>query len=275
MKWRCEWCGKPHEENEPPCDSCGHGSFEEAIVQEPDIETVDTGTQYIWICADCGRQHMRNNPPCSRCGGPDLEQTEQEYAGIEDELDAPSWLEVAKPYLPAFAVVGLVIVLFAAGIVPLSVVPGIGSPTPPDAPGEASTAGDLDLALVESEVHDRLEGERAAGDGREYDDGLAGFAAYLNAVLVVEEYTDDDPGSPPPLGEFDPACTGDTALVEPLWTVAEPIDAYDDEAALADDVAAALLASEFGEGVLTGYGAEGLDVHVGPGGNVHVVYAAC
>ena len=73
MEWRCEWCGKPHEENDPPCDECGHGSFERAVVPtgpEGDGETL------LWICPECGREHVRNNPPCSRCGNMTLEAHE-------------------------------------------------------------------------------------------------------------------------------------------------------------------------------------------------------
>ena len=80
MEWRCEWCGKPHEENDPPCDACGHGSFERAVVPtgpEGDGETL------LWICPECGREHVRNNPPCSRCGNMNLEAHE----GYPEELE--------------------------------------------------------------------------------------------------------------------------------------------------------------------------------------------
>ena len=66
MDWRCEWCEKPHEENDPPCDNCGHGSFEKAV-RQVNHEVVPGGT--VWVCQDCGRSHQRNSPPCKRCGG--------------------------------------------------------------------------------------------------------------------------------------------------------------------------------------------------------------
>jgi len=74
MKWRCEWCGKPHERNDPPCEECGHHSFEKAVVPAaPERE----GAPTVWACTACGREHPRNNPPCSRCGNMALEQREQ------------------------------------------------------------------------------------------------------------------------------------------------------------------------------------------------------
>jgi len=76
MKWRCEWCGKPHEENDPPCDNCGHGSFEEAVVRgAPDGDSENS--TIVWVCTDCGREHTKNSPPCSRCGNAKLERTEK------------------------------------------------------------------------------------------------------------------------------------------------------------------------------------------------------
>ncbi|PSP81397.1 hypothetical protein BRC81_00080 [Halobacteriales archaeon QS_1_68_20] len=84
MKWRCEGCGKPHERNDPPCDNCGHHSFEKAVVPlGPDGE----GGPLVWVCTECGREHPRNSPPCSRCGNTTLEKREQT---VEDPLDGPN-----------------------------------------------------------------------------------------------------------------------------------------------------------------------------------------
>jgi ribosomal protein L40E len=80
MEWRCEWCGKPHEENDPPCDNCGHGQFERAVVPAgPEGD----GGPLVWVCTECGREHPRNNPPCSRCGGMDLEKQRQDDVPVE------------------------------------------------------------------------------------------------------------------------------------------------------------------------------------------------
>ncbi|MXV64354.1 hypothetical protein GS429_20240 [Natronorubrum sp. JWXQ-INN-674] len=277
MKWRCTWCGKPHEENDPPCDNCGHNKFEKAIVREGEGEqepgtgddtaagTVDTGTQYMWVCDDCGRQHMRNNPPCSRCGSHDLEKIEQRYDDIDRELETPSWFEVAKPYTPIFVVIGLVVALFATGIIPLSVLPGLGEPSPPDAPGEGTEAAGIDLEATESAVHDRLEAERDVS--RTYDDGLAAYAEYLNRALIAIEYEDADPEGVEP-GDFGVDCQDE--LLHGQLPVTLTITDYDDEGALADDVVDSLRESTGG----SEFGGEGLDLHV-VDGSVYVFYAAC
>lgn len=76
MEWRCEWCGKPHEADDPPCDNCGHGSFERAVAP---VAPEGEGGPTVWVCTECGRDHPRNTPPCSRCGAMTLEQDEQTY----------------------------------------------------------------------------------------------------------------------------------------------------------------------------------------------------
>ncbi|RQG89818.1 hypothetical protein EA462_07305 [Natrarchaeobius halalkaliphilus] len=280
MKWRCTWCGKPHEENDPPCDECGHNAFERAVVRagkEPrnsPARTVDTGTPYVWRCSNCGRDHVKNNPPCSRCGNPELEKTEQTYADVDRDLETPSWLEVAKPYMPIFAVIGIVAVLFATGIVSPTIIPGIGSPAPPDAPGEGTQAAGIDLEVTANEVHERLESERAtSGEPREYDGALAAYAEYQNRAFVSVEYEDERPGLADP-GEFGADCHGEP-IGGQLSLDGPTIQEYADEADLADDITDRLLVSSIGDDVRDGYDGEGIDVHVGPGGDVYVYYATC
>lgn len=85
MEWRCEWCGKPHEEDDPPCDNCGHGSFEKAIVARPDLAADgDPETMTVWVCTNCGRHHPKHSPPCSRCNNAEL--TKEEVRVDEDAL---------------------------------------------------------------------------------------------------------------------------------------------------------------------------------------------
>ncbi len=72
MEWRCEWCGKPHEEDDPPCDNCGHGKFEKAIVQQAAGTRDDPDSMTVWVCTECGRNHQKNSPPCSRCNNATL-----------------------------------------------------------------------------------------------------------------------------------------------------------------------------------------------------------
>lgn len=274
MKWRCEWCHKPHESDDPPCDSCGHGRFERAIV--PEYETVDTGTTYVWACPNCGREHVKNTPPCSRCGEPALEKVEQRYEDVERDLDVPSYLEVAKPYLPIVLAFAVVAALVATGVVSLSWLPGVGQPSAPDAPGESEVAAGIDLGDVEREVHVRLDRVRAdAGEDRTYGDGLAALATYRNAQLVDAHYDDAPPDDPPDVESFDLSCS-EPLVGAPLESFDASIEGYDDEGELAADIADALDGA-FGETVRTGYDAEGLDVHVGPGPDrtVFVFYAAC
>ncbi|ELZ17587.1 hypothetical protein [Natrinema limicola] len=286
MKWRCTWCGKPHAENDPPCDNCGHNTFEKAVVRADETRegqgaaagddtdgepipsgTVDTGPDYVWACTNCGREHVRNSPPCSRCGNPDLEKVEQTYEGLERDLETSSWLAVAKPYLPVLAVIGIVIALFATGIIPPSILPGIGPPSPPDAPGEGSEAAGIDLEATERAVHDRLEADRNQSESRTYDAGLADYAEYMNRAFVVVEYEESRP-EPVEASDFGTNCQREPYAGRLPGTLS--IADYDDEAALADDVVTAL-SEETGD---SDFDREGLDLHV-VDGSVYVFYAAC
>ncbi|RKD97103.1 hypothetical protein [Halopiger aswanensis] len=295
MKWRCTWCGKPHAENDPPCDECGHNVFEKAVVRADEDSsnanggagtsgapdeldgatpgTVDTGTQYVWRCPNCGRDHVRNNPPCSRCGNPDLEQTEQTYDEIDRELETPSWLELAKPYAPILVVIGLVVALFATGIVPPSVLPGIGPPSPPDAPGNGSQAGGIDLDRTAELVHEELETDRGAADSRTYDADLAAFAEYWNRALIASDYGDANPEPADP-DAFGVDCAAEDVVAVQLPQLEEDIDGYDDESDLAAEIADALrpTADSGSSGDLS---AEGLDLHVTDDGEIHGFYATC
>ncbi|SEW32554.1 hypothetical protein [Natrinema salifodinae] len=299
MKWRCAWCGKPHAENEPPCDECGHNAFEKAVVRASDANatdgdsgsgpesstgaettgtstgtgTVDTGPDYVWTCPNCGREHVRNTPPCSRCGNPDLERVEQTYDGLERDLTAPTWFEVAKPYLPILAAIGLVIALFATGIVSPSILPGIGSPSPPDAPGDGDQKAGIDLEIAAAEIHERLDEERDESAARAYDDGLAAYAEYQNRAYVAVEFDDAEPDAADP-GDFDHDCS-EPPVDAPMIVSDLSVEDYPDEAAFADDVATALLSSRFGDEVRSGFDAEGIDVHVAPNDDLYVFYAAC
>ncbi|MDF9746671.1 hypothetical protein [Natrinema salsiterrestre] len=286
MKWRCTRCGKPHAEDDPPCDECGHNAFEKAIVRVDDREaqsdagsesipsgTVETGPAFVWACTNCGREHVRNTPPCSRCGNPDLERIEQTYEGLERDLDTPTWFEVSKPYLPVFAGIAVVIALFATGIVPPSILPGIGPPSPPDAPGEGIEAGGLDLGDTEALIHQRLEDEREPSESRTYDDGLAAYAEYRNRYLVASEFADEAPEGANP-DAFDHQC-GDTRPQEGLAVLSGvSVGEYGDEEEFADDIVAELL-SRYDDGIRTGFDREGVDVHVAPNGDIYVFYATC
>ncbi|WP_226006467.1 hypothetical protein [Natrinema salinisoli] len=286
MKWRCTRCGKPHAENDPPCDECGHNAFEKAIVRVDEIDaqsdtgsepipsgTVETGPEYVWACTNCGREHVRNTPPCSRCGNPDLDRVERTYEGLERDLATPSWFEVAKPYLPVFAGIAIVIALFATGIVSPSILPGIGQPSPPDAPGNGSVEAGIDLEATERAIHDRLEEEREPSESRTYGTGLAAYAEYQNRLRVLSDFANETPDEPNS-DAFDHRC-GDTRPQEgPAVVTGVSVEDYPDEAELADGVVAELL-SIYSDGIRTGFDAEGVDVHVAPNGDIYVFYATC
>ncbi|KDE58702.1 hypothetical protein EL22_03040 [Halostagnicola sp. A56] len=282
MTWRCAWCGKPHESDDPPCERCGYNSFNRADDAAGEGGHGDTSPTYVWACTNCGREHVRNSPPCARCGNHTLERTEQTFNESDPDLAGASWLEVAKPYSPFIAVFVIVVALFATGIVPPSVIPGIGT----DIPGEATEANGIDLEETALLVHDRLADERAAaaetetgsgtdgGASLEYDEGLEAFATAENQRLVVSAYTDDDGGDRTDLSAFDLPCESEPQGIQIL--AQDSIDAYDTEAALADDLAERLLEALDSQGIEQGdHDADGIDVHVGPDGAILAVYVAC
>ncbi|WP_252718807.1 hypothetical protein [Haloarcula sp. CBA1122] len=153
MKWRCEWCGKPHEEDDPPCDNCGHGSFEEAVTQVNEA-VVEGGPR--WVCLDCGRQHQKNSPPCKRCGGSNFER--RTGPPEDDPLDEiqTGWLDVLETkYAIGYAAVALLLGLIVLAAVGGITLPGFAAETPTGPPSIASPAGSGDtvdsLSLAEVE----------------------------------------------------------------------------------------------------------------------------
>jgi rRNA maturation endonuclease Nob1 len=108
MKWRCEWCGKPHERNAPPCDNCGHHSLERAVVPKAPEEGQE---EYVWVCPECGRDHPRNSPPCSRCGNMQLEQRPLDYLDPGD-VGGGDWTDAVEWWHGALAVTALVLAFY-------------------------------------------------------------------------------------------------------------------------------------------------------------------
>lgn len=274
MKWRCTWCGKPHGEDDPPCDDCGHNAFEKAVVREGDAEsaaasadTIDTGPSYVWACSECGRDHVKHNPPCSRCGHPTLEKTEQTYDDVETDLETPGWLATAKPYTPILAVVIVVGALFATGIVSPAMLSGASEPTPPDAPGSGTQAAGIDLEETESLIHDRLEADR--GEPRTYNDGLAAYAEYHNRGHVAVKY-DDAEVKRVSLNDFGVECRG--AVDEGSLPYSLSLENHDDESELAAAIVEVMRLSDIATD--TRFETEGMDLHA-IGDSVYVYYAAC
>jgi hypothetical protein len=165
MEWRCEWCGKPHEENDPPCDNCGHGSFEEAVVRRTDLaEEGDREATLVWVCTDCGREHPKHAPPCSRCGNPSLEKQKQRVD--ESELNAPGYLDLVTPrYLAALGVTLLVAGVVVLGLTGVVDLPGFDQGGVPDVdgvPGNATAADGVAITDVESAYVAALNDKREA-----------------------------------------------------------------------------------------------------------------
>jgi hypothetical protein len=296
VKWRCEWCGKPHAENDPPCDNCGHSEFEKAVVPaapEGD-ETTSDAYGYVWVCTECGNDHPKNTPPCDRCGHDTFERQEIEFdedevmnemLGGSETSSTPSadvgYLDVldAKLVVAFIAVVGLVVVigLGTVGIVDLSRY-GIG-PSPGPVPGNATTAGSLSLAEVEAAYVSELNERRADGgfDELTRDDQIADAARFANQQRVRAAYGDGSPANEEEIGSrIGDACGGRILVDE--FEVETDLDtdstAFESERALAR----ALLDASGRSGgafVEPDRGRTGVDVHVAPDGTVYVLQYAC
>ncbi|MFT4881255.1 MAG: ribosomal protein L37E [Natronomonas sp.] len=190
MEWRCEWCGKPHDEDDPPCDNCGHGSFERAVVPVANAEESLGSEAKVWVCTACGREHTKHSPPCSRCGNGKLERQRQEVD--EDELAVPGYVDLITPRY----VLGAVVVLALAGVFVLGTtglvdVPGFGGGVPgvSDVPGDAEAAGNVSFGDAEQAYLSRLNDARGAASvstlSRSGD--LDSVAAFLNQKRVKDE----------------------------------------------------------------------------------------
>jgi len=271
VRWRCPRCGREYAADDPPCETCGHGTFEPI---EEGAKSPFGGDSLVWVCPNCGREHVKHSPPCSRCGNHTLEKRDTGDVDLSEELSAPGYLSVGKPYILGVVVVLAVVALALGGVLPI---PGLsGPPAPPDAPGDADRSGGLELDAVEAELHDRFNAERVADGGTERTrgDGLDAFAEYATRHYVAERYDPDYDGSVPEFGAFDPRCSR-----SPTFVIGDPeVDpgAAGEEAAFADALADRLLSGGEFTGAVLGEGeSEGIDVHVGPDGTVFVGYIGC
>jgi len=279
MDWRCEWCEKPHEENDPPCDNCGHGTFVEAG-PEVEHEVVPGGS--VWVCQDCGRTHQKHNPPCKRCGGADFERKAAgDVADPMDDIDT-SWLDIIEPkYVAGYAVVAVllgVLVLSTLGVITL---PGTGTTpdlTVPDAPGNAETVGNLSLTETESAYVATLNDRRTAegADAVTRNASADEAAAYYNKGLVGAYAGDREEPDPDAVSRVSPGCENPTLV---SYRVApdrggQPLSEFDNETALAT----ALVDSYVERGEPFRDAATetiGVDIHVAPDDTVFVTYVLC
>lgn len=279
MEWRCAWCGKPHESDDPPCDNCGHNKFEKAVEQ---VAANGQAQGSVWVCPDCGRQHQKHSPPCSRCGTLTLEQ--RDVSELDDPLDdiGTRWRDVVEPkYVAGYVAVGALLLVLALGFLGVIPLPGFGEPAIPDAPGQADTAGNRSLDAVEREtvvaLNERRQNASVVVLGT--DDTLGGMAAYYNKAVVDARYGDGEGPDSDALNRFDPDCATRPVLVHD-GSVTENGDALFAEASGPDAVAVDLVSvlegnPRFDDLLDADQDAVGVDVHVGPDGSVFVTVVAC
>lgn len=279
MEWRCAWCGKPHELDDPPCDNCGHSKFEKAVERMP-----GTGEPQgsVWVCPDCGRQHQKHSPPCSRCGNLTLEQ--RDVSELDDPLAeiGTRWRDVAeRKYVIAYVTVGILLVVLTLGATGVIDLPGFGEPSVPEAPGEAEMAGNLSLDGVEREfvfaVNERRQNASVAPLSA--DDSLERMAAYYNKEVVRSTYADGDGPDPSALDRFDLDCAGRPALIHDAVGDrggSEPITAAGDSNTVTKELLAAM-ERDVGVDALLKPDEEliGVDVHVAPDDRVFVTVVVC
>lgn len=279
MEWRCEWCGKPHASNDPPCEDCGHGSFEQAVVQVPGGETGARTT--VWVCEECGRAHPKHAPPCSRCGHPTLEREERTAADYDD-VGPPSYRDLLTPrYLAGLAGVLVLAAVFVLGVTGVVHVPGLtqgGVPQVADVPGSAEAANGVDLGAVEAELRAVIDERRTAAGypALSSDDRLDAVATFFTQRRVRAEHADGSLPEDRRLRELlGDRCAGSRPILVPhrvdgANSVTRQPSAADAAAALGK-----LFPTENPRSTAPGTGRLGLDVHVGPDGATYVTQVVC
>jgi hypothetical protein len=302
VKWRCEWCGKPHAENDPPCDNCGHGEFEKAVVPaapEGD-ETTSDAYGHVWVCEECGNDHPKNTPPCDRCGHNQFERQPIEFdeeevmeemlgrsgGGSSTPSADVSYLDVIDAKL-ALLMIGVVSLVALLGLSYLGIVsiPGIdiGPTRAVDAPGNDTTYEGLSLSEVEAQYLLALNDRRsdAGYDRLEPDDGLEGLAEAVNKRRVAADYADgEDPNIQALVDEASLDCEriGVRRVTVPVTRLGDgSLGSYENESRAASALVENQLAADAADEGFLAVDANrgGVDVHVAPDGNVYVVVAGC
>lgn len=274
-EWRCGWCEKPHDRNDPPCDNCGHHKLERAVVPAaPDVGD-DYEPEPVWVCPECGRQHQKNSPPCSRCGNATLDRhvpSEDDYAA---ELGGTSYLDL----LDARYAVGLAVALVAAvvlvlGLLGVVALPGTGGDlTVEDVPGSADRARGVDLGEAESAYLDAVNDRRSDGERLARNDRLDAVATFTTRRWVKSVYGEATTPSGERLAdEVGDVCDERPTLVRVRRTVGE--DAFASPGALGTALADAAT-DRTPSPVTAGGTLTGLDVHVGPDGAVYASQFVC
>lgn len=277
-KWRCDWCGKPHERNDPPCDNCGHHKFERAVVPVAPAND-DYVPDPIWVCPECGRQHQKNSPPCSRCGNATLEKRIPDDEDYAAEIGGTSYLDLLEPqFVLGFAVAILAAAALVLAMLGVITLPGMdgGDLTVENVPGAADVANGVDLADVERAYLAEINQRRtdAGRDELTPNDRLGEVAVFANQRWVKSVYGDATTPSTDRLGEaIAETCRGGRPVYFTFDARAGDGD-YDS----ADALAAVLVEEALGrdrpptavEGSLTG-----VDVHVGPDDRVYLSQFVC
>lgn len=281
MEWRCAWCGKPHETDDPPCDNCGHYKFEKAI------ERVNAGNGSsqgpVWACTDCGREHQKHSPPCSSCGNTMLEKRQPDYSDLDD-LGGTSYLDVLEPkyaagYL-AVTVLAAILVLSTTGVVDVLGV-NDGNPTVSNVPGNGTMVAGLSVADVEAAYITEMNERRVANGYQrlEVDGHVEDVASYHNKKRVKADYAGGSTPSERQREEsFGDACSNVMYLAELVLHTSEfdgeSLDEYDSERELGTALVDAYQRKYSGFSTPT-RGVIGVDVHVAPDETTYVVQYTC
>lgn len=295
MEWRCAWCGKPHEENDPPCDNCGHGEFERAVVPIAPESEGDSDTMTVWVCTECGHEHPKHTPPCDRCGGGPLERREVTYD--EDEVMAemladergengPSadvgYLDVLDWRLVlAFLGVAALVAILTLGFLGVVHVPGVPNTGP--VPGNASSVDGLSLTGVEHAYVAELNRRRqtAGYEPLSRDDQLSSAATWYNQQRVRHDYGDGTgPGKKTLRKKVGDAC-GDARLSPIVFSTGPSVgrdagQTFENETEMGRALVGAYRDNpDAGSFADASKGLVGVDVHVAPDGKVYVTQFVC
>ncbi|MEF8908335.1 MAG: hypothetical protein V5A13_10770, partial [Haloarculaceae archaeon] len=264
-------CGKPHEEDDPPCDNCGHGSFERAVVPVANDDESLGSEAKVWVCTSCGREHTKHNPPCSRCGHADLELQRQEIN--DSELEVPGYFDLLTPrYILGLAVVLVVAGVFVLGVTGAVDIPGFGGGVPEvsDVPGNAAAAGNVSFEDAEAAylagLNDARESASATALSRNGD--LGAVATFLNQKRVKEEGVSREERD-----RVQSALEGACETSPSVITASVLPDSLDSASALAD----ALVASSVRDGEADAVEGTrtGIDLHATPDGRVYLLQVVC
>ncbi len=205
-----------------------------------------------------------------------FEKRTPEYETVESETDAPGYLDLARPLLPAVLVAIVSLALIASGIVSLPAGLLSTHPTVSDAPGHADQVSDLDLPTIEQAVLTKINDRRKA-TGREplrKDTTLQRIATFENQQRVVSQYPGGSVSGS--AKEFNSPCRGSITLLVNTASPSVTVESFEDESSLAETIVSGMFAlPAWEETALSADGSAGVDVHVGPDGRVFVVQAYC